>query len=194
MSKTGCKPFKNKILITSKLEYMFNIFSILFSVVFLTAISYKNYTLNDFNIFYIIVIIIVFGLIYFLFYVILNEDLFIELDNEKLLIKRAFNRGIVLEYDEISDVSISLSDPPIYTRYPKEFIIINRKTDKPIKIFTKPSRIDLKSKKKNFDKKSNFIECINFLSTKTSVIIYIDTMHKCYVNESIIDAKIEWSE
>lgn len=194
MSKTEDKPFKNKILITSKLEYVFRILLVLFVVVMATILNYANYTANGFNILFFCISLFIFGFIYFLFYIILNEDISIELDDKRLFIKRPFNRGISLKYDEVSDVNISFSKAHSAVRNPTEHIIINRRTNKPIMIITKPSRIDLKPDRKNFDKKSNFIECINFLSTKTSVTIYIDKFYKYSINESIIDAKIEWSK
>ncbi|AFM04994.1 hypothetical protein Fleli_2633 [Bernardetia litoralis DSM 6794] len=188
------KSFKNEIFslrIMSKFTYILLIFSLSFTIFLAVSLNYQNYTYNKgYNILFFLVCLFILGFIYSLFHTIFKTIFSIQLRNEQLIIKKPFNRSIILRYNQISEINISYDKLPVPLRKtPYDDILIERKFNKPIKIMIKKGKIDLRND-------SNFMKWTNYLAAKTSVNIQIHTIYrKIFAKDAIeTDARLIWSD
>lgn len=181
---------KISLKIMSKLTYILLIFSFSFTLFLAVALNYHGYTRNGYDILFFCICLFIFGFMYFLFHTIFKTIFSIQLEEEKLIIKKPFNQSIHIRYDNISEINISYDKFPVPLRNtPYDDILVRRKFNKPIKIMIKKGKIDLRND-------SNFMKWTNYLASKTSVNIQIHSIYKKALAKDKIetDAKLIWSD
>lgn len=152
--------------------------------------NYQGYTRNGYDILFFCICLFIFGFMYFLFHTVFKTIFSIQLEEEKLIIKKSFNQSIHITYENISEINISYDKLPVPLRNtPYDDILVRRKFNKPIKIMIKKGKIDLRND-------SNFIKWTNYLASKTCVNIQIHSIYKQALAKDEIetDAKLVWSE
>ncbi len=178
--------FKDKPLllrIEPKFAYWFFIILILLLIFFFAFFVYKDWVRGDYD---IINLLLTIGLIFFLYKILsIKKVLLIELYHTELIIKHSFGDDIDLKYNQIDKVNIYY-DITFHTRNPHERIVVWRKRGHNIQFSIERNKINLRED-------SEFLQCINFLSTKIPVTIHIHNDRKKYIDKDIIKAKLKWS-
>ncbi|WP_291726226.1 hypothetical protein [Bernardetia sp.] len=124
------------------------------------------------------------GGLFLAFYPILE----IELSEDYFITKLIFNTVSRISYTEIEEINIS---------YGEDLVLRGQKFDEAIWIHKKDNNdilIDIPRKNIELEKHSDFLDSLNFLATKVTTTIRIAPIYKRHIDESIIKAKIEWSD
>ncbi len=181
MRKYDNKPLL--LIIEPKFIYWLFIILILLLIFFFTFLVYKNCIKGDYGVINLLLII---GLIFFLYKLLsIKKVLSIELYDTELIMKHSFGEDLSLKYNQIDKVNIYY-DITFHTRNPHETVVVWRKRGHNIQFSIERAKINLKEG-------ANFLQCVNFLSTKIPVTIHIHNDRKKYITEDIIEAKIRWS-
>jgi len=131
-----------------------------------------------------LVVVLIITTLGMMFYPILK----IELSDDRFIMKRLFGIKSSIKYDDIEEMTISYGDNiGLKEQKFNEFIWIYKKNKNEAAISIPRDRIVL-------EQNSNFLNSVNFLSKKVTLTICIANIYKPYINDSIIDAKIDWSD